>query len=791
MSDNPGMKYLPILAISLGASLAPAIASADDNKPDDNKPMEEVVVVGEAKTFSAVDTTASMQDQQNSITSVLESVDNLPGVNVTEGDTFGFDDWSTTINLRGYQTNLSEQQVGITIDGFPNGDSNYGGGTKANRYIDSMNAGGVEVNQGIADIASRSTEALGGTLNFRTNDPIEDARMRIQASIGDFNSRRYAGRYDTGRVLNNSTIAWISVAHNGATDWMENSSQNTRDNAAAKFITTFGKYTLTGYGVYDDIQEDNYQRITLSEFEQDPHWDRLIGTWTGVPYVDQLYRRAWSTLRTNSFGYLKLDADFSDNFNATFSAYHHHMDGRGDWIPPYLQDVVNDAGGPETELTPTTTNGGAGLGIITFVDPNGVALSPDPNCISSITFPYGGASSAFDPACFPRNSVPVQSYRHTHYGRERFGGMADVRYRMMIGDFENAIRAGLWMENSKRFEWRDWHKLIDARVGIAYDETPYWIQYNRTFKRDTFNWYLQDKLTIDTLSFSLGARQFKVDNTEKDNFGVSPDQSLDTHTKTMWSGGATWDTPVDGLEAFLGYAQNVKPLTDGILEQVGTSTDNIEAETADNIEAGIRYVGPVNLSAVYFKNKFKNRLEFFGPQVAGNIPNYSIGLSGRYDNVGGIESKGLELAATYNITDEWSVYGSYSKIDATYVGTGLGAAADAALGLTPGNTVVATPDNMYVVSFDWTRDAYSAGISTKYVGDRFIDRSNTQVAKAYRTSDVYMKVQGDAPGDAFKSYELSLVVNNVFNKSYLGGISGFGAWIGAPRTAVFTMTLDF
>jgi hypothetical protein len=91
-----------------------------------------------------------MNDQQSPITSILSTIDNLPGVNITEGDTFGFDDWSTTINLRGYQTSLSDQQVGTTIDGFPNGDSNYGGGAKANRYIDTMNSGGVEVNQGIA-----------------------------------------------------------------------------------------------------------------------------------------------------------------------------------------------------------------------------------------------------------------------------------------------------------------------------------------------------------------------------------------------------------------------------------------------------------------------------------------------------------------------------------------------------------------------------------------------------------------------------------------------------------------
>lgn len=103
--------------------------------------IEEIIVTGATRTYSALTTTQSMQDQQSPITSILSTIDNLPGVNITEGDTFGFDDWSTTVNLRGYQTSLSEQQVGTTIDGFPNGDSNYGGGAKANRYIDTMNSG--------------------------------------------------------------------------------------------------------------------------------------------------------------------------------------------------------------------------------------------------------------------------------------------------------------------------------------------------------------------------------------------------------------------------------------------------------------------------------------------------------------------------------------------------------------------------------------------------------------------------------------------------------------------------
>ncbi len=95
-----------IPAISLAA---PVFAQQNQGQ---NQQVQEIVVTGAARTYSALSTTQSMRDQQNPISSVLSTIDNLPGVNITEGDTFGFDDWSTTVNLRGYQTSLGEQQVG-------------------------------------------------------------------------------------------------------------------------------------------------------------------------------------------------------------------------------------------------------------------------------------------------------------------------------------------------------------------------------------------------------------------------------------------------------------------------------------------------------------------------------------------------------------------------------------------------------------------------------------------------------------------------------------------------------
>ncbi|MEZ5488954.1 MAG: TonB-dependent receptor [Gammaproteobacteria bacterium] len=778
------------IALALTGANGTAIAQTEQEPAQ----LQEIVILGTARTYSNVTTTQSMQDQQNPITSVLSTIDNLPGVNVTEGDTFGFDDWSTTINLRGYQTSLSDQQLGITIDGFPNGDSNYGGGAKANRYIDSMNSGGVDINQGIADISTRSTEALGGTLNFRTNDPVEEERMRVQFSQGDFNSQRYYGRYDTGRILDETTRLWVSFNHNEASDWMEGSAQNERDHVAAKFITELDRYTITGYYSWDDIQEDNYQRVTVDEFNSDPDWDRLIGNWTDVAYVNQLYRRGWSTLRENNFGYLKFDAELTDNFSASIGLYLHEMDGRGDWVPPYIANVSDESGLPEYEIQGNlpVLGGGqvSGNSRLYFVDANGVALSPFDGCESSITFPYGGAGPEFDPACYPDNAIPLQSYRHTNYARNRDGITADFAWVLDLAGLENNLSGGFWYEDSTRKEWRTWHKLTDARVGIDFDETPYWIQYSREFPRETTMWYLQDQINLlDFVTVSLGIREFDVKNKREDLFDSSQNLSLNSKSDTLFTGGASIEMPVDGLEVFLGYAENVKPLLDLILER--EISGNIEPETAENLELGLRYVGTnLTASAVFFDNEFSNRLEFFGPQLAGNIPNYEIGQAGRYDNVGGIESDGFELAGSYDISENWSVYLSYTDTDASYIGTGV-PELDQQLDLTPGNTVVNTPDKMWVVSLDWNRGNYFAGLSTKRVGDRYLDRSNSLETADYTTTDLYFNVRGEDVADFLQGFDLGIVVNNLFDESYLGGISGFGAWIGSPRTAVFSATFDF
>ena len=696
--------------------------------------------------------------------------------------------------VRGFQNNLGEQQVGITIDGMPNGGSNYGGGAKANRYIDTQNAGAIEVSQGTADIASRTNDALGGTLNFTTQNPLDERRVRVSASLGDFDSQRFYGRYDSGFLSDNKTKFWVSLSTQSATDHVNQSADNSRDHMAAKLQTEQFGIDWTSYLAYDDTHENNYQRLfSPADFAANPNSDGLTAEWTGIPYIDQLYRKAWGTLRTNTFFYLKGEKEVFDGFKVDAGVYRHDNDGRGDWVPQYVVNV----GQYGTSTVP----------LVTFTDPAGSPLTPTPGCVSSITYPYGGAGPEYDPACFPANSIPVSSYRHTHYQKERTGAYADFEWQTPIGQtVDNTLRGGLWYEDATRYEYRDWHKLIDSRVGADYDYTAYWVQYNREFPQSTFKWYLEDVVKVSDFSFRLGMKQFSNEIERADNFAPN-DAALNfkvsTDSDVLFSGGAAW-TPsaVPGLEVFAGYAENFKAIPDTVLEVLAPG-GTPDPETSENSEVGVRYSGQrFRGSLVYFDSTFDNRLLAVANQTVNGI-DYLEASNGGYINGGGIESSGFEASGEFRATDNLSFFASYTGIsDANILGSGI-VTQDAATGLTVldsngnivstvvGNQVPGIAKNMAVVSADYTDGNFFAGLSTKWVDDRFVDVGNTWTAEGYYDADLYAGISGEAISDDLSNLDFRLTVNNLFDGDWLAGISGGGAWISAPRTVVFTVTADF
>lgn len=746
--------------------------------------LDKMTVVGKSVSYANNVNSEEMKKQQTTLTSVLAIADNLPGVLVNEGDTFGADDWSTTVSIRGFQLSLDEQQIGITIDGIPNGNSNYGGGAKANRYIDTENLKAVEVSQGTADVASRSNEALGGTMNFTTIDPTVEESLTTSFTTGNFGSQKYFTRYNTGEFMKD-TSAWVSLSSAQSSDWMEGTAQNRRDHFATKAISELGGIKITGYLSYDDVEEDNYQRVSLDEFNQNPDWDRLTSNWTGIPHIDQLYRRGWSTLRENTMGYLSAEFSPKDNLSFSGNAYFHRNKGRGDWLPPYIVDVNFDgANAPQSELVSGTTYaGGAPIGRIQFVDAAGNALAPIAGCESSLTFPYGGAGAEYDPACYAAGAIPVNSYRTTNYAKQRNGINLDFTWDNAIAGFDNSLRGGLWFEDYLRKENRSWQKIIDSRAGYQYDVVPYWIQYKREFPVTTTMVYLEDTMKIGPVDARIGAKSFSVDLESKNVF-TGESTSISSDSDLLPTAGLIYNTPVKGLSAFVGYAENYAAIKDTVLEREASALTNIKPETAKNTDLGLRFASAAfDASLTYYNIKFDNRLTFIAPDSPDGI-NYLIGTDGSYVNVGGIESKGIEAAISYYPGANWTIYGSYTNNDSTYV--------EGTEGYPTGNTVFGSVEDMAVLSFDWNNDKYFAGLSNKYVGGRWIDAANTQRIDAYTVSDLYVGVNIANILTGLQNAEARLTINNLTDERYIGGVAGgSGGWLGAPRTAAFNITTTF
>jgi outer membrane receptor for monomeric catechols len=283
----------------------------------------------------------------------------------------------------------------------------------------------------------------------------------------------------------------------------------------------------------------------------------------------------------------------------------------------------------------------------------------------------------------------------------------------------------------------------------------------------------------------------RVDNFDPNN--TDKNFTLDSESDVLFSGGASWaPSAMPGLEVFAGYAENYKAIPDSVLEVINVDAGIPDPETSENMEVGVRYSnGRLRGSLVYFDTTFENRL-FPAPTIADgeDAPDYLEASNGGYINGGGIDSTGVELAGEFQVNDNLSLFGSYTHNDAKILGTG-NTELDTDAGIAVGNKVPGIPDDMFVLSADFTKGNFYGGASAKWVGDRFVNLSNTWTADSYVDTDLYLGVSGSALSEDLSNIDFRLTINNVFDQDWLAGISGNAAWISAPRTVALTVTADF
>ena len=382
-----------------------------------------------------------------------------------------------------------------------------------------------------------------------------------------------------------------------------------------------------------------------------------------------------------------------------------------------------------------------------------------------------------------------QSYRHSHYGKDRVGVTLDQEWLTTIGAAGSKLRAGIWYEDSRRDLGRDWHQILDPTINFQWNATPYWHQYEWNFPQSVLKLYVEETLYAGRFTLTGGAKQFLVDVSREDLFDVDPKLAVDSDSSLLLSGGVTYETPVEGLDLFAGYAENFKAISSTLLEAPGRSLDALEPETASNIDVGLQYSAErIALSATWYTIDFENRIFYLGPQTPAG-PNYLIPGGGAYFNAGGIETSGVEISATVQMPRQLSLYTAYTLNDSEYVGSG-DPLVDANQNIVAGTDVAGVPDRLWVVSLDRS-GPLSAGLSAKYTSSRRVSLTSDWYTDDYWLVDAYVSFSGEALSDLLRSTRFELVANNLLDEAYLAAITENAAWLGAARSVSMTVTVSF
>jgi iron complex outermembrane recepter protein len=730
-------------------------------------------------------------DMQAPSVSVTGMINSLPGVSVQEGDSYGGDDWSTSIFIRGFKTSRSTNQLGYTVDGFPNGNTNYGGGSKPNRFIDPENVQSVLVSQGTAGIDSAAAQALGGTIEYSSVNPTDDSGLFTTYSTGSFNMRRAFARYNTGTFAGNQKM-YVSLSEQFHNRWTVDGNNGVaeRFHGEIKHLFEQDKLKITTRFSFDDIHEDNYNGVTLTQFAENPEWDRLTGTWSGKPAIDEWYVQGWSTLRENTLLGMRLDYQVSQDLRFFVQPYYHYQKGRGDWLPPYQRRGFLANGSPVSQAPRA-----AWQSRVFFTDAAGndylvgsAASAPAGLTVYAPSNPFDINTYGLD-ASEAATAIPVMSYRTSRYQNNRYGTRAGATY--VLGDHQ--IEGGIWYEHQQRRNWRTWQKVLDARAGMAFDHRGYWLDYDTYLNTNLAMIYVSDTFTIGGLKANVGLRKLLIDLDYEDRLNIDADRSLNSDSPLLFSAGASYNL-TDNHEVFTNFAQNFSGINDNIVQSSSVS-GSLEPEEATNFDVGYRFTNDrLTFSVTGYMIGFDNLISFVTPRVVDGVTeiNYDIGQAGGYVNVGGYDTLGLELAMFYRITDTLNFFASGSHNSSEY------SRSVPENGVVKGNKVVGSPEQMLTVSLNYDSSRFQAGITAKHTGKRYGTLDNSEELDSNLLVDVSIGAKRQFADSSFiKLVRADLRVSNLFNTTYLAGLDGEGSrstgyyFIGAPRAMSVTFSAEF
>ncbi|MGS2722943.1 TonB-dependent receptor domain-containing protein [Porticoccus sp. GXU_MW_L64] len=784
-----------LLTVAIASTVC-GYAMADSN--DKTVIDEEIVTTARAQLLgfgeSHANNTIRLEDikSQTPANDVLNFINRLPGVNVTQGDAIGSNDWSTRVSIRGMTNGRSDSQVGYMVDGMPNGASNYGGGQKPNRFIDSENVARINVGQNASDISSASNSALGGTVRYYSNDPSNEFAVKTQITGGDDELRRGFFRIDSGEVADGLT-SYLSYSESSVASWIgAGSGDFDRQHADLKVVKDYDDgLTIKFKGSYNYRNENDFDSVSLQDFRDDPTTDGLVDVFSFDTVAD--FRPAWGgTRRDNAFS-LEISKDNGEDGKFSVTPYYHKQSGAGWWAPPYVwskpDGQIEGARGPREYFANTFARDADGI-MTAAASPIDVSGNP---CLAGL---YANDEVAFElnPAFDCASAQRVATRRRSGYATDRLGFTAENE--MYFGNHN--VTVGAWFEYQDRDNGREWF-FLDANdpgtINPSQDDL-FHRDFDRNFETATTRLYVEDRIDMDKFEVTAGLVWHRVDTEYVSRIdSVNLEQTRDELLPKL---GVVYRMD-DSSEFFASYSRNVKMLSEGLLTSGDTRLLN--PETSDNVDLGYRWNGDkMGLVVQVFSQRFNDRLG--SVNVAASGGDIFAETDANFLNIGGVENNGLEFAMSYDISDTLSMYSSYSYLSAKYSETeGAGES------IREGERILNVPENQLFGEITWTPEALDRNLrlslNVKHVGEvvglNEQRDENQQVLRAGEALDAYTLVGLSATYSlqeviGLKDLEFQLNAINLLDEQYLSGTDGDQGglyFLGAPQTLSMTIRASF
>lgn len=743
----------------IGAAViaVPAMAQQQSDTPSGEAAAngDQIVVTANRTTRSSVELGAAEIQKVLPGANPVKAIQTLPGVQFETADPWGNNEQNIALFVHGFNQN----QLGFTMDGVPLGDQSYGNynGLTPQRAVISENVARVRLTAGAADLGTASASNLGGGIETYSSDPAATLGVRFAQTLGSYDATRTYLRIDSGEVdgLGGTNSGYLSVVRQKARAWEFNARQGGWQ-GNAKFVHKGENGTLTGYFDISDKAEPNQDSVAHNAGGIEPYYRSLLyPNWqAALAYVDangappsnnpnNYMNYFGDAQRTDYLGYIKYDRRFGDAVTWSNQVYYHHDEGQGQITGP-----IAAAGLP-------------GLFRIYYPGQN-------------LKTVFGGSGYAL---------------RTTEYGIDRKGGISTLAIR--AGDHE--IELGGWYEHNRNTIFRRWYAApVDS------PPSPYeWAdpslrrltQYAAITKYDLIQTHVQDRwhvtpaVTIEAgFKSSLQFADGRVPTQPLPGAlpGTStgyPQGRLNTKKWFLPALGAIWD--IGSNDQLFGHIQkNVRqfqasvaaglsPFAVGSQQAFEQIKANTSPETSWTYEAGLRShhaldLGPLTaiegqVSAYHVD--FDNRLLQISatPVIASVIGGVSI-----LQNVGRVQTNGVDAAATLRFGPHLSVYNALSYNSSKYRDNYVSGTSTIP---TAGKYVPNTAKwlNKTVVSInDGPFEIQAIG---DYVGPRFATYTNDQgIGGRYLLNLQASYSLPQIDGFGVKDLKLSVNVTNVTNR---------------------------